>query len=116
MDRRGFLTGAAKLLGGAMALSVLPGNGVSKALAGEKVLWTPEQGIDQNVIVQRIHLGPYTVIQNCRFIVTPDFQICYGPDAKNCRIRNVSFDGTFDARDLFTPGTYSIGGVIEFKR
>jgi hypothetical protein len=111
MDRRGFLTGAAKLLGGAMALSVLPGHGVSKALAGEKVLWTPEQGIDKNVIVQRIHLGPYTVIQNCTFMVTPDFAVsCEGNDTL---IRDCHFTGPFTGGPVinFGPGVYNVGNL-----
>ena len=36
--RRGFLTGALKMIGGAIALSVLPGEAVAKADVGKKLI------------------------------------------------------------------------------
>jgi hypothetical protein len=88
MNRRGFLTGAAKMLGGALALSVLPGEGVARAMVGEKVLGTPEQNLDLNmepgrlevvrdekVLLRRIYMMPGTTLQGCYFEVTPDFEV-----------------------------------------
>lgn len=72
-ERRGFLRGAAQLLGGALALSVLPGQGVARA---EKLIWTPDQEpVKPRYILQTITMAPGTTITGCTFLVAPDFSI-----------------------------------------
>ena len=44
-DRRGFLKSGIDLLGGALALSVLPGLAAADELIGQKLLWTPDKTI-----------------------------------------------------------------------
>jgi hypothetical protein len=70
MNRRGFLTGAAKMLGGALALSVLPGEGVARAMVGEKVLWTPTQTPvlieDKDLLAGGLVVLDHCILHNCR--------------------------------------------------
>ena len=87
--RRGFLTGAQKMIGGAIALSVLPGEAVAKADVGKKLIWTPELGLLDNPL-HKIVMAPNSIIQNCNFFVVPNCSV--DGSSPLATIRNCYFD------------------------
>lgn len=68
--RRGILKGISKLVGGALALSVLPGLGVPQAYAKQRLIWTPIDDPQAEVSTPTHYYGNQLIITGVTFINT----------------------------------------------